>query len=83
MKGTEIIWMAFGNQPVTRVVFVSAFVSLNIVWNTKQIDSRTVEGSNKSRLKLGRDYGEDSDFLKVHVRGVSRQHQNYSLFQQV
>lgn len=39
-------------------------------WNVRQIDSRTVEGTNKELLtEWVQDYGEDSDFVKVRVRG--------------
>lgn len=40
-------------------------------WKTAQIDSRTVEGTNKQQLqKWVDDYGEDSDFVKIRVRGI-------------
>lgn len=40
-------------------------------WKGKQIDSRTVEGTNKEQIaKWEEDNGEDSDFFKVRVRGI-------------
>jgi hypothetical protein len=40
-------------------------------WEHHQIDSRQVEGTNKPQLaKWVEDYGEDSDFVRVRVRGV-------------
>ena len=39
-------------------------------WNVRSIDSRTVAITNKDRLnKWVEDYGEDSDFVKIRVRG--------------
>jgi hypothetical protein len=41
------------------------------LWKTRQIDSRTVEGTNKAYLdELVATYGEDSDIVKVRVRGM-------------
>ncbi len=40
------------------------------MWNAAQIDSRTVEGTNKPYLdELVATYGEDSDIARVRVRG--------------
>src|ERR1019366_2518615 len=40
-------------------------------WKTYVIDSRTVEGTNKEEIKEWQeDYGEDSDFFRVRVRGL-------------
>lgn len=70
-EGTEIIWIAFGNPTRNTGRFRECFRKFKHRWNTKQIDSRTVEGSNKEQIKnWEEDYGEDSDFFKVRVRGV-------------
>lgn len=69
-ENTIIIWIAFGNptQPAGR--FFECFGKLKHRWLTFQIDSRTVEGTNKAQLqKWVEDYGEDSDFVRVRVRG--------------
>ncbi|EPF2596040.1 terminase [Proteus sp. HMSC14B05] len=69
-EGTEIIWIAFGNPTRNTGRFRECFRKFKHRWNTKQIDSRTVEGSNKEQIKKWEeDYGEDSDFFKVRVRG--------------
>jgi hypothetical protein len=40
-------------------------------WDCGHIDSRLVEGTNKPQLEQWvRDYGEESDFVRVRVRGV-------------
>lgn len=67
---TEIIWVAFGNptRPVGR--FYRAFRADGHRWHHRQIDSRTVPGTNKKQLNdWVEDYGEDSDFVRVRVRG--------------
>lgn len=69
-EGTEIIWLAFGNptQPTGR--FRACFGQYSKFWKTFQIDSRTVEGTNKEQFKRWEEaYGVDSDFFKVRVRG--------------
>src|SRR5690606_12811308 len=39
-------------------------------WGHRQIDSRDVEGTNKAQFQAWvDDYGEDSDFVRVRVRG--------------
>lgn len=68
---TEIIWIAFGNPTRNTGRFKDCFGKNKHRWYTMQIDSRTVEGTNKVQLqKWVDDYGEDSDFVKVRVRGM-------------
>jgi hypothetical protein len=68
---TEIIWIAFGNPTQTTGDFRECFGKNRELWHTRQIDSRTVEGTNKQYLdELVRTYGEDSDIVKVRVRGM-------------
>lgn len=67
---TEIIWIAFGNPTQNTGRFRECFGNRKHRWITRQIDSRTVEGTNKAQLdKWVADYGEDSDFVRVRVRG--------------
>lgn len=68
---TEIIWAAFGNPTRNTGRFRECFRRLRHRWLSRQIDSRTVEGVNRTQLdKWVEDYGEDSDFVKVRVRGM-------------
>lgn len=68
---TEIIWLAFGNPTRPNGRFYECFNRYRHRWINYQIDSRTVEGTNKILLDgWAKDYGEDSDFVKVRVRGV-------------
>lgn len=70
-EGTEIIFLAFGNPTLNTGTFRELFGKLRALWKTKQIDSRTVEGTNKAYLdELVATYGEDSDIVKVRVRGM-------------
>lgn len=70
-ENTEIIWIAFGNPTRNTGRFRECFRKYRHRWKCKQIDSRTVEGTNKEQIKKWvEDYGEDSDFVKVRVRGI-------------
>ena len=67
---TIIVWLAFGNPTKNTGRFRECFGKLKHRWKTYQIDSRTVEGTNKEQIaKWIEDYGEDSDFVRVRVRG--------------
>jgi hypothetical protein len=67
---TEIIWLAFGNPTQNTGRFRECFGRFKHRWKTFQIDSRTVEGTNKAQIdKWIADYGEDSDFVRVRVQG--------------
>ena len=70
-KDTEIIWFAFGNPTRNTGRFRECFGRFRHRWACGQIDSRTVEGTNAEQIaKWIEDYGEDSDFVRVRVRGV-------------
>lgn len=69
-ESTEIIWLVFGNPTRNTGRFRECFGKLKHRWVTRQIDSRTVEGTNKEMIqRLVEDYGEDSDFVRVRVKG--------------
>jgi len=68
--GTEIIFLAFGNPTLNTGAFREIFGRHRHLWNAGQIDSRTVEGTNKAYLdELVATYGEDSDIVRVRVLG--------------
>ena len=68
---TEVVWCAFGNPTRNTGRFRECFRKQRHRWSCHQIDSRTVAISNKSQLSQWvEDYGEDSDFVKVRVRGI-------------
>jgi hypothetical protein len=68
---TEIIWLAFGNPTRNTGRFKECFGRFKHRWRTRNIDSRTVEGATNQDLAAAwvQDYGEDSDFVRVRVRG--------------
>lgn len=69
-NNTEIIWIAFGNPTRNTGAFRECFGAKSHRWKTKQIDNRTVEGVNLEEIaRLVQDYGEDSDFIRVRVKG--------------
>lgn len=70
-KDTQIIWCVFGNPTRNTGRFFECFHKHRNLWKCRQIDSRTVDISNKEQLQQWVDtYGEDSDFVRVRVRGV-------------
>lgn len=70
-ENTEIIWVACGNPTQNTGRFRECFESLKHRWKTWQVDSREVPFTNKIQIaEWERDYGEDSDFFRVRVKGV-------------
>jgi hypothetical protein len=70
-KDTEILWLVFGNPTRNTGRFKECFGRYKHRWINRQIDSRTVENTNQEQfIKWVDDYGEDSDFVKVRVRGL-------------
>lgn len=68
---TELLWFKFGNPTRNTGHFRECFGRMRHRWSPRQIDSRTVAGTNKAQLqKWVEDYGEDSDFVRVRVRGL-------------
>lgn len=68
-EDTEIIWIAFGNPTRNTGAFYRAITGANR-WIKRQIDSRTVEGTNKTLLDAQiAEWGADSDRARVRIRG--------------
>jgi len=69
--GTEIVWVVFGNPTRPSGRFFECFNRFRDRWTTQQVDSRQVSLTDKQQLaQWVADYGEDSDFVKVRVRGL-------------
>lgn len=67
----EPMMFAFGNPTMNGGWFYECFNSQRHRWNQQQIDSRDVQITNKKYLgELIDDYGVDSDYVKVRVRGM-------------
>lgn len=65
------MWLAFGNPTRNTGRFKECFGSLKHRWITRQIDSRTAKRANRVQIQQWiQDYGEDSDFVRIRVRGV-------------
>lgn len=70
-SNTEILWCVFGNPTQNSGRFKDCFGRFKHRWYTRQIDSRTVSLTNKTLISEWiKDYGIDSDFVKVRVRGM-------------
>ncbi|MPZ34843.1 MAG: terminase [Rhodospirillales bacterium] len=70
--GTELFWLAFGNPTRTTGRFRECFAGGRFAhrWQPQQIDSRSVSMTNKAQIATWvADYGEDSDFVRVRVKG--------------
>lgn len=71
-EDTQIIWAVFGNGTRNTGRFFDCFNRLRHRWICRHVDSRSVKVSNKTQLdEWLADYGEDSDFVRVHVKGLS------------
>lgn len=71
MTDGEPMWFKFGNPTRNTGNFYDCFNAMRHRWNNRHIDSRTVQITNKKLLQeFVDDYGEDSDFVRVRVRGV-------------
>jgi hypothetical protein len=69
-KNTQILWFAFGNPTRNTGRFAKCFGANKHRWNTAHIDGRNVRITNKEQIaQWAKDYGEDSDFFKVRVKG--------------
>lgn len=63
-------WFAFSNPRRNSGPFYESFHSAKSYWNTEQIDSRTVEGTDKELFnKMLEQYGEESSVARVEVMG--------------
>lgn len=82
---TEILWMRYGNPTKTSGAFFKSCTNPGSRWSAEsglikvserrrsvhsKIDSRSVRFSNKKQIQAWVDeYGEDSDFVRVRVKG--------------
>jgi hypothetical protein len=65
------MWFVFGNPTRNTGRFRECFGKNKHRWMTRQIDSRLCKMTDKRKLaQWVEDYGEDSDFVKIRVRGT-------------
>ncbi|MGA7328447.1 MAG: terminase [Rhodomicrobium sp.] len=70
-EDTEILWLVCGNPTRNTGRFRECFGRFRHRWDQIQVDSRTARLTNKEQIAQWiKDYGEDSDFVRVRVRGV-------------
>jgi len=70
MTDGEPFWLAFGNPTRNTGRFRQCFAKFRKRWRTRHVDSREVRITNKGLFKRWiQDYGEDSDFVRVRVKG--------------
>jgi hypothetical protein len=71
-KDTQIIWAVFGNPTRNSGRFRQCFPGGAFAhrWRSAAVDSRQVSITDKAQIKRWEeDYGEDSDFFRVRVKG--------------
>lgn len=67
---TQIIWVCLGNPTTVTGEFAKMFQH-GSRWATTTVDARLSKFSNKALIQEWQeDYGEDSDYFRVRVRGV-------------
>jgi hypothetical protein len=65
------LWICFGNPTAETGRFAECFERFKHRWLTYTIDSRTAKAADHRKMEEWvRDYGEDSDFVRVRVRGL-------------
>jgi len=72
-RDTQIIWMVFGNPTRNKGRFRECFAGGRFEhrWKSEAVDSRSVSITDKAQIQRWiDDYGEDSDFVRVRVRGI-------------
>lgn len=64
------MWFAYGNPTRNTGRFRECFSVRKHRWRTRQVDSRTCKMTNKAEIdQWVEDYGDDSDFVRVRVKG--------------
>lgn len=64
------MWVCFGNPTKNSGRFYECFNRFRRMWRTMKVDSRNAKMANRRLLDMWVDmYGEDSDFVRVRVRG--------------
>lgn len=70
MTTAGAMWICFGNPTRNTGRFRECWGRFRARWFTVQVDSRTAKMANKAQIQAWlEDYGEDSDFFRVRVKG--------------
>lgn len=71
MTTTGAMWFAFGNPTHNTGKFADTFGKMAHRWTHRQVDSRDCRMTNKAEIQQWKDdYGEDSDFFRIRVKGM-------------
>lgn len=71
MTTERCLWIVFGNPTRNTGRFRACFGKFRHRWITRSIDARTARMTNKAKIAQWiEDYGEDSDFARIRVRGM-------------
>lgn len=76
-----VVWMVFGNPTRNTGRFRECWRKFAHRWDTMEVDSREAKAAtNKQQLlQMVEDYGEDSDIVRVRVRGLFPRYSNRQL----
>lgn len=67
---TDLLWICFGNPTRNTGRFKECFGRFRHRWYNRHIDARTCKmGNQKQFAEWAEDYGDDSDFFRVRVKG--------------
>jgi hypothetical protein len=70
MTTSGAIWLVFGNPTRNTGRFRECFRRFRHRWTVRQVDSRQAKMANRAQIQGWiDDYGEDSDFVRVRVKG--------------
>jgi hypothetical protein len=70
MTTRNCFWFVFGNPTRNTGAFRECFGKNRHRWRTNKIDSRACKKAGKEKIRQWvEDYGEDSDFVRIRVRG--------------
>lgn len=71
MTTSNCFWFAFGNPTRNTGRFRECWRAYAHRWNTRRVDSRDSRMANQQEIEQWiADYGEDSDFVRIRVKGV-------------
>ena len=75
------IWLVFGNPSQNTGRFAECFKKYRHRWYCVEIDARQAKKSDKGKIQQWlEDYGEDSDFFRVRVKGMEPRASSHQMF---
>lgn len=75
------LWLSFGNPSQNTGRFAECFKKYRHRWHCVEIDARTAKKSDKGKIQQWiEDYGEDSDFVRVRVKGQEPRASSHQMF---